>query len=102
MAQTGKIKSFIGEVTVRSTDGVVRQLAVGDIVFDNEVVQTGLGASVVITLGDNTEVSLDENSNMLLDETMTSSIESLDSVISDVEALQAALESGELLEGLEE
>ncbi len=102
MAQAGTVKSISGMVTARGADGQVRTLAVGDIVFDNEIIETGAGGSIVITLADNKEIALGENAQMLLDETVTASVENEDASISDVEALQAALEAGENIDEIEE
>ncbi|MCD8566824.1 MAG: retention module-containing protein [Geovibrio sp.] len=102
MAQAGTIKSISGTVTALGADGQVRTLGIGDIVFENEIIQTGIGGSVVITLADNKEISLGENAEMMLDETVIASVESGDASVSDVDALQAALEAGENIDDIEE
>ncbi|QAR33327.1 retention module-containing protein [Geovibrio thiophilus] len=102
MAQAGTIKSISGTVTAQSADGQVRSLGVGDIVFENEIIQTGIGGAVVIVLADNKEISLGENAEMMLDETVIASVEGDDASVSDVEALQAALEAGENIDEIEE
>ncbi len=95
MAQAGIIKTITGMVNARTSDGQVRQLLAGDIVYENEIIETTTGSKVTIELNDGKTLALSENDNITLDETVLAEVDAQDAVVTEVEALQAALETGE-------
>ena len=95
MAQAGIIKSITGIVTALNPQGESRQLQVGDIVYENEIINADSGASASIELDNGQVLDLAENAQAVLDESVTGPLEPSDAVIGEVEALQAALEEGE-------
>jgi hypothetical protein len=50
MAQAGRIQTLSGPVTARTPQGQVRELHVGDIVYENELIETSNGAQITIVL----------------------------------------------------
>ena len=48
MAQCGKIQAITGLVTARTAEGDVRELQLGDFVYENEIIETSTGASASI------------------------------------------------------
>ncbi|MCG8427845.1 MAG: retention module-containing protein, partial [Chromatiales bacterium] len=63
----GFVRQVIGKVTATSSDGVVRVLQVGDLVFADELIETGDLASIEIAFNDGGELALGRNSQSLLD-----------------------------------
>ncbi len=86
MAQAGIIQTVIGVVKAQGTNGQVRELNIGDIVYENETVTTAAGASATITREDGSLIELAENSRLLLD----------DSVLAEIDPADATAEAGEL------
>ncbi|TKB24764.1 retention module-containing protein, partial [Desulfopila sp. IMCC35006] len=91
MAQSGKIQAITGLVTARTQEGQVRELHVGDIVYDNEIIATSTGASVSIIQEDGQIITLAESDQILLDESVNGTIAPTDAVIQEVAELQAAI-----------
>ncbi len=88
MAQVGTVQSLSGHVVAKSLDGQVRELNVGDLVNQNDIVEVAAASSVVISLDDGELISLTEYETIFLDESVVSSVESRDSVVEDVAAMQ--------------
>ncbi|MBV0911771.1 Ig-like domain-containing protein [Anianabacter salinae] len=64
----GQVETINGDGSVQRADGTVENLSLGTLVYENDVVQTGNGATVAITFVDGTIFSLASGSRMLLDE----------------------------------
>ncbi len=95
MAQAGIIKTITGIVNARTSDGQVRQLTAGDKVYENEIIETTAGSKVTIELNDGKTLAMAENDLIALDETVLAAVDAQDAVVTEVDALQAALEAGE-------
>ena len=91
MAQSGKIQAITGLVTARSQEGAVRELHVGDAVFENEIIATATGASISIVQEDGNIIALTGDDQILLDESVNGSIAPSDAVVQDVADLQEAI-----------
>ncbi|WP_175470087.1 retention module-containing protein, partial [Desulfoluna spongiiphila] len=102
MAQVGIIASLSGSVTAKTPQGDTRVLAAGDILYENEIIETSNGAVLSIRQNDGTLLELSENSTLVLDETVTDAVDPLDAVISEAEAMQQALESGDEIDDIEQ
>ncbi|MCG8550504.1 MAG: retention module-containing protein, partial [Desulfobacterales bacterium] len=95
MAQAGTIKTITGNVNARTPDGQVRQLMAGDMVYENETIETAAGSELAIELNDGRTLNLAENSQVVIDETVVEAVAPQDAVVAEVRELQAALEAGE-------
>ncbi|VFQ47131.1 retention module-containing protein, partial [Desulfoluna butyratoxydans] len=102
MAQVGIIASLSGTATAKTPQGDTRILAPGDTLHENEVIETSEGAVLSIRQNDGTLLELSENSTLVLDETVTEAVDPLDAVISEAEAMQQALESGDEIDDIEQ
>ncbi|WP_193219851.1 retention module-containing protein, partial [Desulfoluna spongiiphila] len=102
MAQVGIIASLSGSVTAKTPQGDTRVLAAGDILYENEIIETSNGAVLSIRQNDGTLLELSENSTLVLDETVTDAVDPLDAVISEAVAMQQALESGDEIDDIEQ
>ncbi len=91
MAQSGKIQAITGLVTARTQEGTVRELHVGDVVFENEIIATATGASISIVQEDGNILALTGDDQILLDESVNGSIAPSDAVVQDVADLQEAI-----------
>ncbi len=95
MAQAGIIKTITGIVNARTPDGQVRQLMAGDMVYENEIIETSAGSEITIELSSGKSLALAENSQVVLDETVITVVDEQDAVVTRAQELQAALEAGE-------
>ena len=95
MAQAGSIKEISDSVSARTSQGQVRELNVGDLVYENELIETSDGSRVTIELDNGKTIDLSENAQILIDESVIGVVDVRDAVVSEVESLQAALEAGE-------
>jgi hypothetical protein len=102
MAQTGIIKETSGSVIARTPQGQTRNLKAGDIVYENELIETSGTSRVVISLDNGNTINLGENATVLLDETVDGKVDVYDAIIHDVDMMQSALETGEDIDELEE
>ena len=100
MAQAGIVQAISGAVTAQNTDGQTRELHVGDIVYANEIVNTGVGATISIAQEDGNLIELTENNQLMLDESVLGNVASTDAAITNGEELTDLQE--ELLAALEE
>nr|WP_319394811.1 retention module-containing protein [uncultured Desulfobacter sp.] len=95
MAQAGVIKTITGDVNARTPDGQVRQLMAGDMVYENEMIETSADSELTIELNDGRTLDLAGNSQVVLDETVVATVAPQDAVVAEVQELQAALEAGD-------
>lgn len=106
MAQCGKIQAITGLVTARTAEGDVRELQLGDFVYENEIIETSTGASASILQEDGNVIALRSNDQIYLDESVNGSIAPSDAVVQEVAALQEAivqaLENGDDIDALME
>lgn len=100
--EAGIISALIGTATATAVDGTVRNLQVGDRVYPNEIITTGLAGAVEIEFPDGSVMDLGRNSQAVLDsetfeldvaggETPTPAAD----VVDEIEAIQQALLAGE-------
>ena len=102
MAQAGSIKEISGSVSARTSQGQVRELNVGDLVYENELIETSDGSRVTIELDNGKTIDLSENAQILIDESVIGVVDARDAVVSEAESMQAALEAGEDITDAEE
>jgi len=95
MAQAGSIKAISGSVSAQTSTGQVRELNIGDIIYENELILTSDGAKITIELDNGKTINLSENAQIFIDESVIGVVDAHDAVVSEVESLQAALEAGE-------
>ena len=104
MTQSGKIQEITGIVTARTPEGQVRNLHVGDLVYENEIIETSTGAHISIIQEDGTVISLQGDDQLVLDESVNGSIAPSDAVIQEVaelqEAIARAVEDGENIDDI--
>ncbi|WP_169309196.1 retention module-containing protein, partial [Desulforhopalus sp. IMCC35007] len=91
MAQVGKVQAINGIVTARSENGQIRELQVGDFIYENEIITTSANASISIIGEDGSIISLAGNDQLLVDESVFGDIDPRDAVIQEVAELQEAI-----------
>ncbi|CAG35245.1 Ig-like domain-containing protein [Desulfotalea psychrophila] len=91
MALSGKIQAVTGLVTARTSEGEVRELRVGDFVYENDTIITADGASLSIIQEDGNLINLAGNEQLLLDESVLAAIDPSDAVSDEQSALQDAI-----------
>jgi len=64
----GSVETLEGSVTVQHADGTSQLLAVGDLVFQSDVIATGQSSLVGIKLADGTLLTLQESGKLILSE----------------------------------
>jgi len=64
----GKINKVMGSVTITRANAVVAQPAVGDPVYEGDLIETGIDGLVSIVFVDGTTFHLDASAHMVLDE----------------------------------
>ncbi|MCP3952407.1 MAG: retention module-containing protein, partial [Desulfobacterales bacterium] len=101
MAKAGSIQAITGSVLAHNSQGQVRELNVGDIVYENEIIETPAGTHVTILLDNGNVINLSELSTVLLDETVTDKVDAYNAMVHEVEMLQELIESGEDIEDAE-
>jgi hypothetical protein len=67
-APIGEIKTLTGTVTIQRANGTTETAAVGDPVFQNDVVITGAGSRIGILFADGAIFNLEADTRMVLDE----------------------------------
>ena len=95
MAQVGRIKATVGSVRVRTPDGQVRQLFVGDVIYEDEIIETAADSGVTIELNNGRTLNLAESSQVVIDETVVTTVDSQNEAVTEDLELQAALELDE-------
>lgn len=98
--EIGVVKALIGAVTVTSTDGSVRTLQVGDVVYANDLISTGAEGAIEIEFADGSVMDLGRSSQALLDAevfdpTNTDVEDNQQAVTDDVDAIQQAILEGQ-------
>ncbi|MCP4981259.1 MAG: hypothetical protein GY935_12275, partial [Gammaproteobacteria bacterium] len=64
----GYVAELIGDAQVRSIDGVIRVLSIGDQINEGDVLTTGISTQIVLEFYDGQKLQLGENTEILLDE----------------------------------
>ena len=62
----GYVVDLIGGAQVRSVDGVIRVLSIGDQINDGDILSTGFGAQIVLEFYNGQRFQVGENTEMLL------------------------------------
>jgi Ca2+-binding RTX toxin-like protein len=99
--EAGIISALIGTATATAVDGTVRNLQVGDKVYPNEIITTGIAGAIEIEFPDGGVMDLGRNSQAVLDsEAFEFDIAEADTppatdVVDDIDAIQQALLAGE-------
>ncbi len=101
MAQAGTIQQISGLVTARTPLGQVRELTAGDLVHENDLIETSDNAGVTVSLDSGRIIHLPETAQILIDESVTDVIDARDAtarpaVVQEVEAMQQSVDSGVL------
>jgi len=96
ISSIGEVRLVKGIVIAKSPDGSERILAVGDLVYPNEVIETGSEGSILIELRDGTELTLGLDSRLLLDSEVYGfdTEEEKEDNLSDVDSIRAAILAG--------
>jgi hypothetical protein len=63
----GKLQKVMGAVTVTRADVIVAQPAVGDLVYEGDLIETGIDGRIAIVFVDGTTFHLDASAHMVLD-----------------------------------
>ena len=101
MTQAGRVQESSGLVTAKGLDGQARELKVGDIIYENELVETATGASVSIIQDDGNLIELAADEKLFLDDSVSDVI--AEDVVELQEALTQALENeGDIEDALDE
>ena len=64
----GKLQKVTGSVTITRANVVVAQPAVGDLVYEGDLIETGIDGLVSVVFADGTTFHLDASAHMVLDE----------------------------------
>ncbi|MGB5328874.1 MAG: retention module-containing protein, partial [Gammaproteobacteria bacterium] len=98
----GFVVDLIGDAQVRSVDGVIRVLSIGDKINDGDILTTGLGTSIVLEFYNGQRFQVGENTEMLLDESVFASLNSYpDDRVDQLAELQSLIVEGIDLADLE-
>ena len=99
----GYIAELTGAAQVRTAEGIINVLSVGDKVSDRDVLITGQGSNVIIAFYSGQKLQVGENAEVLLDETVYAENSSYtDEQVDQITALQEAILEGKDLSELEE
>ena len=66
----GYVVELVGDAQVRSVDGVIRVLNIGDQIHEGDILTTGLNTQIVLEFFDGHKLQVGENTEMLLDESV--------------------------------
>ena len=66
----GYVVELIGDAQVRSVEGVIRVLNIGDQIHEGDILTTGLNTQIVLEFFDGHKLQVGENTQMLLDESV--------------------------------
>ena len=64
----GKLQKVMGSVTITRANVIVAQPAVGDLVYEGDLIETGIDGLVAIVFVDGTTFRLYDSAHMVLDE----------------------------------
>ncbi|MDH3448243.1 MAG: retention module-containing protein, partial [Gammaproteobacteria bacterium] len=70
----GYVAELIGDAQVRSVDGVIRILSIGDQINEGDILTTGVNTEIVLEFHDGRKLQLGENTEILLDESVFASL----------------------------
>jgi len=91
----GSISALNGSAQVRSVDGIIRVVNIGDVINEGDVLTTGLNTSVEIVFNNGEHLNIGSNTEILLDETVFDSITSKsDEAVDQVTELQQLIIDG--------
>ena len=98
----GYIADLTGSAQVRTAEGVIKVLNIGDTVSDRDLLITGQGANVTVDFYSGQKLQVTENTEVLLDETVYSEdLSYTDAQVDQVAALQQAILEGKDLSELD-
>jgi hypothetical protein len=66
----GYVVELVGGAQVRSVEGVIRVLSIGDQIHEGDILTTGLNTQIVLEFFDGHKLQVGENTEMLLDESV--------------------------------
>lgn len=95
--QIGTITALAGNATATSADGIVRNLAVGSVVYLNDVIRTGAAGAVSLTFVDGTTMDLGRDDQATIDSRVIDAAAVAESVAdtdADIAAIQQAILEG--------
>jgi hypothetical protein len=91
----GYVADLIGDAQVRSVDGVVRILSIGDQINDGDILTTGLNTQIVLEFYNGQRFQVGENTKMLLDESVFASLNTYpDDRVDQLAELQSLIVEG--------
>jgi len=93
----GYITELSGSAEIRTADGIIKVVSIGDIVHDGDVLITGLGTDVVVTFYSGRELEVGGKAEVLLDETVSFDL----GVFEDNQVDQIAALQQSILEGID-
>lgn len=99
--EIGIIKALVGTATATATDGTIRNLQVGDKVYQNDLITTGAAGAVEIEFADGSTMDMGRSSQAMLDlevfdpSTATTETAETTETTDDIAAIQQALLEGE-------
>ncbi|MEX1667805.1 Ig-like domain-containing protein, partial [Zhongshania guokunii] len=100
--QIGFIAEIVGSATVRSAEGIVRVVNVGDGLREGDLLMTGLNSTVLVTFYDGHQLQVEADARILMDETLAYDGEGYgDLDVDQIAALQQAILDGLDLSELE-
>ena len=70
----GFVVDLIGDAQVRSVDGVIRVLSIGDKINEGDILTTGLNTRIVLEFYDGHTLQVGESTALLLDESVFASL----------------------------
>ena len=86
----GFVVELSGDAQIRSDDGVIRVLNIGDAVYEGEILTTGVSTNIILEFFDGARLQLGDYSEILLDETVFSALDYIvDRQVDQVDALEA-------------
>ncbi|WP_344933600.1 Ig-like domain-containing protein, partial [Zhongshania borealis] len=93
--QIGYIVEIVGSATVRSADGIVRVVNVGDGLREGDLLMTGLNSKVLVTFYDGQQLQVEADARILIDETLAyDGVGYGDVDVDQIAALQQAILGG--------
>ena len=91
----GYVAELTGDAQVRSVEGIIRFLGIGDPINEGDVLSTGLNTRIVLELYDGQKLQVGENTEILLDETVFAGLNSFaDDRVDQLAELQELIREG--------
>ena len=91
----GYVVELIGDAQVRSVDGVIRVLSIGDQINEGDILTTGLNTQIVLEFYNGNKLQVGENTEMLLDESVFAGLGNYpDSRVDQLAELQSLIVEG--------